>query len=79
MCECCGRDNREVHVCCCTMGAASFAYCNECLSNEAELFCLVKGQLDMVGGLCALRPEAIDGMTVFVDGKYVLVTEYFKE
>ncbi len=48
-CDCCGRE-RESHVCSSALGAVSFAYCSECLTNNAELKNVIIGTIEMLNG-----------------------------
>lgn len=67
LCEICGV-NESIGVCSSTLGAFSFAICEECMNHDAEPFGMIMGALKDANYEVA---EWVKQMTTFHEGKYI--------
>ena len=70
-CDCCGR-TREVGVASSQLGGVSFAYCKECLNNNAEPASMVNSTIETVDNVAPF----VRSIRVYRDGIYYLFDDY---
>jgi hypothetical protein len=76
-CDVCVREVDEiVGVAASCLGPVSFAFCRECLNNSAEPKDMIEFTIDSCGGLDEVRPEVLDSITYFEDGKYIKMRDF---
>lgn len=76
-CDVCHRNvEKIVGVASSCLGPFSFAFCNECLKNNAEPKDMVEFIVDECGGLDNVRPELLDLVTYFEDGGYIKMRDF---
>ena len=75
ICEVC-KENPAKGVASSSCGPISVAYCDRCLSYNAEPYWLIANTLECIGGIQNLAPWAQHWNT-WKDGRYVTVMEAF--
>lgn len=75
-CDVCKRD-RETHVASSTTGAISFAFCNECLQNNAEPEWTLEYLYSDVGHKGEGLADWVKQLKTYKDDKYINWDEWF--
>jgi hypothetical protein len=76
-CDVCQK-NKAAGVASSSLGACSFAYCHECLNQNADHVVMFQVLADMVeGDITKLRPEVHD-MKIYENGNYVPFSDWIK-
>lgn len=76
MCDTCKREGRETFVHSSSVGAMSIASCRECLEHTAEPLFAFTYLYDFVSNDGEGLAEWVDGMSTYMDGKYMTWAEW---
>lgn len=68
-CDVCDRE-RQTKICASGLGPASFAYCSECVDNDAEPLMMVATAIFLRGGIEGTDLSELQDLVTFADGRY---------
>lgn len=79
ICDCCFREEKEVvGVFSSSLGAVSWAFCQECLDKIAEPECMFDYMHDFVSDNLGGLAEWCQQFTTFKDGRYWTIQEWYE-